>query len=1281
MDGGDSLLDQACVRVALLPVGGLLTEERFEELASYVTSWREIALSILPRRNVANRSTFSTSASGNATYSHLPSEFRVSSAAPDSATFLSRTFSARSETARSPKRSPASPPTTKTTSSTFATPEEMAEHFAATRTPSLRVSSRRNSHRPRRRARAPIVPDAALSLEPATVDSLLRLRYDLVHRAPSGEYALRATSNWDSFHSRRVWGVIGIADLADAGMSADDQAAVLAEAQAEFAAALAHFPSTCVSRVVAFTTPDAAHRRGASVMDSPSARENPADDIVFGYVPESTSHSETRQEVRVQVIHFSELLLNALDRESWRMEKSTTNFFLTPLDEPATPDKHPKLLKRRPGRLDKLLADNLLLMGAPADALVKYNSAVEKARANSDRLWLAGAMECWATAHILTYVKAGGAVTDPTLTNKLIEHFSEVYKLYSKKRVAELEAGAALRLAEFLGQYTHLRREALEAAGHAADVGENLPSVKRATLWEALAKFSSFMKCHRKAAFYLYRVGSLCAAKSVWSSSEALLTASAREFKLEDGRIWPDLHRSILLEAAKAAWELGDPFLATQHYTEALSLSAFTLKRNTESDTSLVKLLMETTTPPYLPAAPQLLKLQRLTALQLPLLIVKAIVDGENKPEHHAKAAPTTTGGPFIYDPFKERALRKAAAVASRAVTWVCGEAAHVSMRIQNQTHTELPVEIIAVAIVDSEKRMELWPAEEKKKWEASKNETQEGSEVEEHPQVRHAKTVKSLLQEVTNTVDTMSETVLLPPRGSSRYTEKTVSVYPRKTGAMHICGLIVRMFRGTIVLLPTPEPSKEEISAPPIKVLNALPQLSVSIRQDDGELSSLFSSSKPVVIFEGERRCFSVRIENIGKDDIRNPSIRVTTNNSGHIEVSEVGRGYSQLNASHLRVGNAYDFVVEVAANNSLASRVAGDDELPKVRYAAASINVIVEYTGVSNKTMSRQSSSSVALAVTPAIRISSLSMFKLPLDGSLSGSERANDSQSRFGLVLDVENLVPVPLMIALPPAWQSPDIFSGLPGASNFGMSTPCPAVNVLENGATTRLITAVPNEFFDDVDMTGTMPSNLLSLSWAIPGVGRNGVTELSREHIVKARASSDFFSECTDALIDGAQGCMDLRLKILDDFAPSYSYKHGAGDSTAELAPARQLAMNRKDVTKLEVCIYYKCTVVVFNRGASPFPNDSTLDLNVLQHDGRGNSNVVDSAALIGAVEGVRIGALQPGSTFEHPFKVRFTSAGLFELSGVVHQLCKPDTNTSAHVSDGWRWGVTVNVTC
>ncbi len=1116
-----------------------------------------------------------------------------------------------------------------------------------------------------------------LNLDQEEVDSFFRLRYDIIHRNHAGELIIRSPSQWDSFHSRRIWGVIGIVDCTDPELydSQEGRDRILQEAQEEFMSALKHFPSSCVSRVIVFTTPDAAKQRGASVMNSPSVGgrplsipSEPTGELVFGYVPESTKYQETRLELKVQIVHFSGLLLNSLDRECWKIERASIEMFISPLDEPNTPDKQSKLIKRRPGRQDKLLGDNHLMMGAPAEALTKYNSAIEKAKANSDRLWLAGAMEGWSAAHVFCYVKGGGAVGDQALSNKLIEHYSDIYKLYQKKRIPELEALAALRLAEFLGRFTTRRKDALEAADHAAAVGESLSSQKRAALWECLARFSEYMKCHRKAAFYMYRVGSLCASKAVWSSSEALLTASGKQFKRGNGKIWPDLHRDILLEAGKSAWEVGDAFLATQHYVEALALSASTLYQNAKSDASLVKLLVETTTPAYLPAAAQLVSLQSLNALQIPSLLVKEIALGEND----LGSPLANKNGPFIYNPFAAKAREKAAAAASRAVTWVCGEAAQVSLRIQNRTHTDLPIEIIAVAIVDANRAVEVWPAmDDANSASTSGNPSEEQVDekkksqmVEEDPQVVHARRLKTMLRIVTRTVETLSETVPLPPLHSSKFVEKTITVFPKRTGAMHVCGLVARLFRGTIVLLSAPKPLSGDTAAPPINVIKELPRVDVSIKQEDGEFSAFNLDRQPAIVFEGERRRFSVRVKNVGKEDISDPNIQVTSSNPGLIQISMSGKGLSRINETFFKVGQSYEFVVEVFANRVVSAvnstqRNKGEN---KSNSSEGVLNASIVYTGKTNRTMVRESRAMVSLVVRPAVRIGSFSPFRLPAQKGLY-EEQVGNPESRYGLILDVENLVPMPVMIALPPSWRSPDIIpsSKFGSLNTFGLDSPCPTVNVLECGASTRLITVIPNSFFSTEEHAEPEKSHRernqstsFALSWAMPGIARNGIAEVCRDDILKV--GSYMTESSPDSSTDPFNRADNAQMEIHTILPQGHvGDLEASRDAEAENGTLDARAEDGKGVCCVNIRKYYTSTVVVCNRGARPFPANTVLDLCILQHDGRGGVRLVQVATLVGAVECVRVGALAPGETFEHSFKMRFTSAGTFELNGFVHE--------------------------
>lgn len=249
--------------------------------------------------------------------------------------------------------------------------------------------------------------------------------------------------------------------------------------------------------------------------------------IPVGYVPETPRAQETAREVRAQVIHFAGLVLSAL--EAWiRLVNHPTGVVVSPLDMRQTLDKQSKLAKRRLGRLDKWLGDYFLLIGSPSDALIKYNSAVERSRANSDRLWLAGATEGAAAALALSVARRGPPKA--ALVDRIIEQYSEVYKLYQKKRVTELEVSAALRLANYLADLSTRRREAIAAAAHAAAVGESLRPARRAALWAALATLHTRLGCSRRAALFLYRLGRQNARDGKTAAAHALVAAAANQF-------------------------------------------------------------------------------------------------------------------------------------------------------------------------------------------------------------------------------------------------------------------------------------------------------------------------------------------------------------------------------------------------------------------------------------------------------------------------------------------------------------------------------------------------------------------------------------------------------------------------------------------------------------------------------------------------------------------------------------------------------------------------------
>lgn len=700
---------------------------------------------------------------------------------------------------------------------------------------------------------------------------------------------MRPSSEWDDFHSTKVWGVFGVVDCTTAMDDATGKVDVerrqqmVEDAINDFRTTLAHFKQSAVRRLIVFVHSEDTHHNAFVLNDIPfvsssvsptssastaTAEEtsisssSPAATIGFsvGHVPERSKPENTRMEARAQVTHFAGLVLNEIDAECWRRRESpSSELFLSPIDENLTTDRQSKLAKRRAGRLDKLLGDSLLLMGSPAEALVKYTSAMERSKASSDRLWLAGAMEGWAAAHVLAHVGNGGTANDTSLTNRLIEHFAEIYKLYQKKRVVEPEVVAAMRLAEYLGTWTDRRRAALDAAQHAATVGEKLRGDKTAVLWEALAQFSDRMGCRRKAALYLYRLGQLNARHNIPSSAVTLMVAAERQLCTADGRKpWSSLNRRVLLIAAHHAENAGDVTAAATLYVDALVTSLSGQDPVGYTDQAIVKSLAKLQLPSYLPAAVHILQLDDIAPCQMYGLAIRRRKDdkaGGDGNKALLVAPPTSNSGPFIYNPFEAKKRAKAAADAKRSVTWVRDEEAYVSLRLVNNIGAELVVDIIAVLFNDVPSNGDDEEAgckdenatagaavgvDSANSQQGQENTTTDGNATtapatksdssttdldsdantasqniinnnnnngavanvdEEGESAEHTALVRKMLDKSTALARTVPEsmTVYAHDRGG---TTKYVTVTPRKAGPLYIDGVLVRIFNGALVLL-----------------------------------------------------------------------------------------------------------------------------------------------------------------------------------------------------------------------------------------------------------------------------------------------------------------------------------------------------------------------------------------------------------------------------------------------------------------------------------------------
>lgn len=886
--------------------------------------------------------------------------------------------------------------------------------------------------------------------------------------------------------------------------------------------------------------------------------------ISVGYVPiRSAVHAEeTKLEVRAQIVHFAGLLLIAL--ESWiHQETVTTDVFVSPLDESNATDKQSKLVKRRPGRLDKIQGDYLLMTGSPVEAMAKYNSAIERSKANGDSLWTAGAMEGASAAQVYVHVATGGRVDDSTVVSRVIEQYAEVYKLYRKKHVPELEAASALRLAEFLGRWTYRRKDALGAVEFSATVAEGLRAPKKQVLWEALARFSEYMGCRRKAALFLYRLGLLDANEDNWGKAVSLMTASAAQFRPDKSSAktagaWPDLHRQVLLEAANAGLLSGDLGESARHSMEALSLSPAIPRTVGASDTSIVNsLLYGGHVPAWLECADELVNVIELSAVQISSLSIE-----EHKPDLGRNSSGKIGSGdggkdPFLYNPFAARAAAAKAAEAGRAVTWVCGETAHIALTIRNCLKTRVAVEVIAVSIAEAGEEERVWPVDQAGSVSNALGEDEAGKEkdiselgdVDAVADMKSAlrlrtRRMRSILRAISRISTTISQTLDLVPVSSadedgrkSGVSKFRLSVVPRRAGTMRVCGIVLRLFSGAIVMLPAPAADKCGVEAPPIEVMAPLPKLDVAIHAEVQDTSARFVSHLPIDVFEGEHRRLSVQISNAGSDAIADARIQTNCEGEGIVRVISDGTDPAvQSDVACLGLGASRTFDVQVYA---VRRRGPVTSDMPR----AVSITIDVEYTGQKRKSYLRTTRATAVLNVSPAVFVESLSHVryhmpehavslaatgaKSPAAAASDGDEDAPKSKNEtvtsvasgppskphlgaevsfpvHGMVINVGTRAAAPVQVGVVPMHEGPVgtvmSFEDADGLEAYKST-------LVEPGACARLLTPLHSRVGCDLEDAESFPRSgvesgtpMFSLKWVIPSFGRNGVVPLFDEEI-------------------------------------------------------------------------------------------------------------------------------------------------------------------------------------
>ncbi|CAN8072994.1 unnamed protein product [Agarophyton chilense] len=1298
MDTGGSFLDFACVRVALIPAGPALCEQRFEELTLYLTWLREIPTGALPRRTTIPR------ASTNATYSSMPAAYREAWGGTNEALLRSR--SSMREASRSIRRSsllslkPASSrsisnlSTTDTNSSASIKLEarnpvqvpktsEGTSASSNSEDPSNLVSSEECSFevspggialsvsRPSTLPRARTAPSVAvgsvseLDLNCPEVDSCFRLRYEILHRNTSGGLVIRPPSEWDAFHSSKVWAVFGMADVTNCG-SVEEREKAIDEARLDFVSSLGNFRDAPVKRLVVFV-PQNEERNRSFVEEEHLATEKEGDIPIFysvGYVPEQLKVQETKLEVRAHLYQCASTLLNVIGRDCFKKQENPSELILSPIDERLGVDRQSKLSKRRPGRLDKMQGDYLLLMGRPGDAFAKYSSAIEKAKSGGDRLWLAGAMEGWSAAHVLLHAGAGRSLNDPGFCNHLVDHYAEIFKLYQKKRVAEPEAAAALRLAEFLGRWTNRRKEALDAAEHAATVGEGLRVQKRAALWQALARFSERIGCRRKAGMYLYRLGRLNAAQSVWPSAVALMSAAERQINPKGFKSWPDLSRKLLLTAANYAIDAGDSSMAARLYAEALIISPFSRKDRRETDETIVTALRKAHVPHELPGIGEIIEVSDVQALQAQDLVLRR---KENQsPSAKGTAADGQRTGPFIYNAFEiNEERRKAAAAARRSVTWVRGEPAQVSVSLCNRVATDLVVDLIAVLMSNE---AENKPPFSKVVSKSSISLTESSSRIwvdEERSSATHAAEVRRVLDESKRIVKTKSETMAISSTEGKNGAMRHIEVVPKLSGTFFVNGLLVRLFDGILVIL-RPCQGGEGFQ---VNVIDKLPKITLTSYSTEGEATESISPRKPLCVFHGESRSFLVEMKNTGPVKINRVAAKVQSSHPDSLIIIKDNFAKHDIKEGLENHGDVRSFMVEVLGKcTNVVTDKTRIKEKQLLQLAVPKVSVQVEYEGEGGGNMIRESRSSVRINSKAAVVIRKVNIFhEHPL-----GDSPPFEKQSRSILAIEVSNEVAAPATIKVDPNLNGSKTAKKLSARILDNVSNILDEECFVESGASARLLCYVTHETLNRIRTVSSSSSrvtktadgegSIFTVRWSLPALGRQGklpftsfdlwrLLHQNRGVIIGFPRREAMAFESNSRPIQA-----EVHLQIDDSCKrrmPEYErFEETISDSAG---------------TKVQVGCFWTVQIFVSNVSEHKLPEKSVLDVELKQLDSETGSERLHRASLVGVVERVYVGALMPhGAGFHHCIRVRVDSIGTFHLVAYLYEAESLMTTTRMH---------------
>lgn len=1212
--------------MAVIPTGAAISDQRFSQLASHITSFREIPLAKLPRRAASSR--------GYATFSGLSSSMR-GEFRHDDASKLFRSNSLTRDIGAKPKHKTISA----TRSEMFIKPSLEAkltpprasgssDDLSSSSSPLPSESDRSIQERHIAEAGADSIPqsvpnvegqDIALSFaigretgtssRPVTdleltgtdVDSTFRLRYEVFHRSHAGTLIPKVLSEWDEFHSSNIRAVIGIADISDTNEKEEE----VRNACKDFKESLVHFEDATVSRLIIFTLPSdervSVPFNAEDQYSLPSGRSPMR--FTIGFVPEKGEDLATQLELRAHVEYFAGLTLHAVDKECWkRRESPQSDVILSPIDEKQPSERQPKLVKRRVGRLDKLIADSLLLMGSPKEALDKYNSAIERAKAGSDRLWLAGAMEGWAAAHVLCHLGSGGHLSDPQLTDRVVESYSEIYKLYQKKRCAEPEAAAALRLAEFLGTWTNRRKDALLAAEHAATIGEGLKSSKRAALWEALAQFSERMGCRRKASFFLYRLGVLNASQSYWSSAVELLIAAEAQLRTSGRKAWPTLNRRMLLTAASHAEEASDSKTASKLYVEAL-VCKYNAKSDMKSDRAIISALRSIQVPLNLPAAKYVISLNNIVPLSVPGVLSAAKTSAE--PEN---VNPAEAPGPFIYNPFeaKTRATQKGIA---EPVTWISGEKAQVRVNFEINASVDLKVDIIAVLVNNDPLT----------NGDSSRNTLKDVYDEDKN----QALWIHRELEHSVRIAKTVSETVTA--WGDGKAVDKMVTVIPRVQGPLFITGLLVRLFDGALVLLRNRGSKETEVQkVPRVDVIGELPRIRMECQTDKSTIVDMTSSHQPINVYYGEKHRMSIEVSNVGKDIISWASADILEVKSSALQVSLEGADEGLLLAGIYKPRGCYTVAIIIQGRKRDTTAREKDGKVSTLSQAVL-ISLRVTYKGTESEGVSRESFFTLRVLPRAAVSVGRMSVFRKHGKTWFAGVEVRNESA--------------VPASVRL-------EILDGSAGDGEHTQSGS--SSNLVESEASIRVFGLIP--YLENWRKGLEGGACGVRLHWNLLALGRQGALDAGMDKIELGckKGGRDSSPSLSMGMSRDRSAC---RSEIVLPIIVDYNRAHGF---TAR--PAGIGDMKEKAVQQIGCGDFWEGVVRIINNSTRALPPGTLLDIGLQHNGGNMSARSMQWSCTVGTTNKIQVGELSSNSDpFEHRIRGRIVSKGrIYMVAQLYH---------------------------